>query len=311
MYERRYAESTHQIDANTCPECDGRVTMNTAEVVCDDCGLILADNTVDMGPEWRSFDGPDRSRAGPPRTSARHDRGLSTEIGYNCDARGRTLDGKTKRRLGRLRREHRRGRFQSKAERNQAYGFTQIRRIVGALGLGKSFRDQACRLFASGQEAGLFPGRSIEAMAAAAVYATCRCRGRPETRVEITRFSRVSDTRVRNAYRVLNTELGLPAVPRSPATFLPKLVSALDLPQAVERRAQAILEADPDSDGGSGANPIGIAGGALLIAATDLGVREEFTQRELAHAADVTPVTLRGHRDSLLSVSQHPSFIAD
>ncbi|WP_321167921.1 hypothetical protein [Halobaculum saliterrae] len=101
-----------------------------------------------------------------------------------------------------------------------------------------------------------------------------------------------------NAYTVLNRELGLPVPPREPATFLPKLVSALDLPRAVERRARDILHASP-SVVETSANPSGIAGGAILVAARELNVRDRFSQAELATAADVTPVTLRKHRNAL------------
>lgn len=85
VYEWRYDEST-QGTTNTCPECDGRVTLNTAETVCDDCGLVLADQAVDTGSEWRTFeDRENRSRTGAPRTPVRHDRGLSTEFGWSTD----------------------------------------------------------------------------------------------------------------------------------------------------------------------------------------------------------------------------------
>ncbi|QZY04146.1 transcription initiation factor IIB family protein [Halobaculum roseum] len=273
--------------------------MTGAEAVCDDCGLVLADEEVDLGPEWR-FAGEDgaRKRTGAPRTPARHDRGLSTRIGRTRDGKGNALDGDTRRRFARLRREQRRSKTESKADRNRRHGFTQIRRMASALGLGDSLRDQACRLFETAQDDGLLVGRSIEAMSAAAVYAACRCTGRPETRGDVSRVAQVSRARVDNAYTSLNRELGLPVPPREPATFLPKLVSALELPRAVERRARDVLDASPSVVGTAG-HPQGIAGGAILVAARELNVRDRFSQAELATAADVTPVTLRKHRNAL------------
>ncbi len=286
--------------------------MNTVEVVCDDCGLILADGNVDLGPEWRNHtDEPSRSRVGPPKTPARHDRGLSTEIGHHCDGYGQPLNGKTRHRLSRLRRAHSRGRFRSKAERNQAYGFTEIRRMVGALGLGTDVRDRACQLFSSAQKMDLFPGRTLEGMAGASVYAVCRCTGRPETLADITRVSRIDRQRIRTAYRALNTELGLPAAPRTPETFLPKVVSALGLPPAVERRARRLLAQAGDATTAGGGNPAGIAGGAVLVAASAVGVRQQFTQQEVAQIVDVTPVTLRSHRNALRAAGGRRGTSAD
>lgn len=49
----------------------------------------------------------------------------------------------------------------------------------------------------------------------------------------------------------------------------------------------------------SGANPAGVAGGAILVGAERANERVGFTQSNLAAVADVTPVTLRRYRDEL------------
>ena len=100
----------------THPICDGWVTTNAAETVCDDCSLVIDDHQIDHGPEWRSFDADERERTGAPLTAARHDRGLSTEIGHGVDAKGNTLSGRKRRQLSRLRRERKRGQRESTAE---------------------------------------------------------------------------------------------------------------------------------------------------------------------------------------------------
>ena len=50
IYETAFDEDV-QPTSNQCPECDGRVTTNAAETVCDDCGLVLDDLRIDHGPE--------------------------------------------------------------------------------------------------------------------------------------------------------------------------------------------------------------------------------------------------------------------
>ncbi|MFQ3285630.1 TFIIB-type zinc ribbon-containing protein [Natronomonas sp.] len=49
-YERGFDEDVEQNEANTCPECGGRVTANVDETVCDDCGLVIDENKIDRGP---------------------------------------------------------------------------------------------------------------------------------------------------------------------------------------------------------------------------------------------------------------------
>ena len=42
-----------------CPECGSTELIGDyerAEVVCAHCGLVIDENLVDMGPEWRAFD---------------------------------------------------------------------------------------------------------------------------------------------------------------------------------------------------------------------------------------------------------------
>jgi len=53
-------------------------------------------------------------------------------------------------------------------------------------------------------------GASIEAIATASVYGACRCNDRPVILDEVADSARVELSRVRNAYKTLNTELGLP-----------------------------------------------------------------------------------------------------
>jgi len=100
--------------ANQCPECDGRVTTNAVETVCEGCGLVIDEQRIDHGPEWRTFDEDECKRTGAPLTATRHDRGLSTEIGRGKDANGNALSGRKRRQVARMRREQTRGRFQSK-----------------------------------------------------------------------------------------------------------------------------------------------------------------------------------------------------
>ena len=55
-----------------CPEC-GSIHLNKdnyrAELVCDNCGLVIEEDFIDYGTEWRAFDSDQRekrSRVGAP-----------------------------------------------------------------------------------------------------------------------------------------------------------------------------------------------------------------------------------------------------
>ena len=271
-----------------CPECDGRLRADGDETVCSDCGLVVAADRIDRGPEWRSFADDDRQskRTGAPLTRSRHDRGLSTEIG-----RSTRLKGRKRRQMARMRRQHNRARISTKRDRNQVYGFTEIRRVVGALSLPERVRDHACSLFRSAQNEDLLRGRSIEGFAAACVYAACRVASISRSKREVTDAARATLDEKEAAYAALNRELGLPVGPIDPAEYVPRFARKLDLDGDVERRARE-LAAEADEAGlANGRNPCGVAAACLYTAAAERDA--DLTQKEAADVADVTPVTLR------------------
>ncbi|AXG08510.1 transcription initiation factor IIB [Haloplanus rubicundus] len=306
VYERTFDEDVPAAERSSsgCPECGGLVHTNSIETVCDDCGLVLEDCPIDHGPEWCAFDEAEhieRTRTGPALTPTRHDRGLSSEIGFDqTDANGTTLSGRKRSQIGRLRREHRRGRWSSKAEQNLAHGFSEVRRIVGALDLPRSLRDQACRLYRTAAGEDLIRGRSIEAMAAASVYAACRCAGLPRTLQEVSVTSAVSHEGVQNAYSVLNRELELPTVPMEPLEYVPKVTSALGLSAGTRQRAAALAKQAVRTGVANGYNPAGVAAGCVYQAAREQD--ERVTQAALADAAEVTPMTVRVRSNELQTV---------
>jgi transcription initiation factor TFIIB len=277
-----------------CPECSAALVPEDGETVCTECGLVVATDRLDRGPEWRSFEGEatNRERTGAPLTRSRHDRGLSTEIGRD-DAPGGSVraTGRKRRRLARMRREHSRARVATKRDRNTVYTYTEIRRLVGALGLPQDVRDQACVLFDSAQDADLLQGRSLEGFAAATVYAVCRTRSIARTVDEVVADARAEEGELLAAYDALNRELGLPTGPIDPGEYVPRFASTLDLPDAVERRARELAALGREAGIAGGRDPSGFAAGCLYAGAQDCG--HSLTQADAAEAADVSPVTLR------------------
>lgn len=279
---------TQTMTTRDCPECEGRLRAEGDETVCGTCGLVVAVDRLDRGPEWRPLDGDRRERTGAPLTRSRHDRGLSTEIGRG----GRRLTGRKRRLLTRLRRQHNRARIRSKSERNRVYGFTEIARIAEGLSLPDSTRDQACILFERAQAEDLLRGRSIEGFSAASIYAACRIAAFTRTVEEVTTIARADPAELRVAYDAMNREIGLPTGPIDPAEFLPRYASELNLPARLERRARERLEELRETGHLSGRNPGGVAAACLYAAAKEADY--PLTQKRAASVADVTPVTVRG-----------------
>jgi len=271
-----------------CPDCDGQLRTEAEETVCSDCGLVVDTDRIDHGPEWRSFDDSrtNPKRTGAPLTEARHDRGLSTEIGYDRD-----LSEHRRRKFIRLRRQHNRARVGRKRDRNKIYAFEEIRQVIGEQSLPDAVRDQACKLFRSAQKENLLQGRSLEGFAAACVYAACRINTVSRTIEEIVATAKAARAEFQAAYDALNRELGLPIAPTSPTEYLPRYASDLDVSTAIEHRAHELVDHTQQEGIANGRNPSGVAAACLYTAAKE--VDAEVTQREVAEVASVTPVTIR------------------
>ena len=283
-------------DESGCPECGGNVTKHSHETICADCGLVVDEQRLDFGPEWREFEDEDvsKARVGAPRTASRHDKGLSTDIGYRRDGNGNPLSKDTKARFGRLRIHHNRAKTASKRERNQRYVFTEVRRICSALDLGYAIRDRACSILRDAQDASLFRGRSLDALAPAAVYCAARAERRPLTGADFGPVARAERRAVVSRAQVLSRELGLGIPPLTPTDHIPGLVADLDLSHDVERDAMATAQAAQDAGLTNGVSPSAFAATCVYRHATP-----SVTKVRVADVADTCTQTIRSHEKRL------------
>lgn len=293
-------ESTRVRSKNVeCPECDGRLRQQGTETLCEQCGLVSSEETIDRGPEWRSVgEETDRRRTGAPITETRHDKGLSTRIGFPSET---DTSSERRRQLVRMRRQHNRSRLGSKSERNKLYALTEIQRIVSVMSLSESVCEQSCSLFSSAQSEDLLCGRTIEGFAAAAVYATCRTQAIARTIEEVVDVARANRSEFMAAYDALNGELGLPIGPISPTEYIPRYASAEELPPAVERQASEFAVRLQESGRMGGKNPSGVAAACLYKAAVDNG--HDVKQTDIAEVANVSRMTIGSTVSDLESLS--------
>jgi transcription initiation factor TFIIB len=293
-YVNGYDESSGKtITATECPECPGELATEGGETACRDCGLVVDQYRIDHGPERRGFDDPGESteRTGAPLTLARHDRGLSTTIGYKRDGKGNSLSGAKRRRVNRWRREHKRGMYQSKAERNLAHACGELSRLTSALDLPNAIREKAAAIYREAQDRDLIQGRAIETMAAGSLYAACRVRGHPRTAAEVAAVAACDRAKVELGYGVLNRELGLETTIVRPQEYIPALASQCGVADQVQHRALELAHLAERTGIANGRGPTGVAAACLYLAGREY--EAEYTQAELAEAAEVSTATIR------------------
>jgi transcription initiation factor TFIIB len=305
--ERDQEEREHEdesTDELVCPECGGNLAQDTehGETVCTECGLVVEEDEIDHGPEWRAFDSAEKdqkSRVGAPTTNMMHDKGLSTNIGWqDKDAYGNSLNSRQRQKMQRLRTWNERFRTRDSKERNLKQALGEIDRMASALGLPENVRETASVIYRRALSENLLPGRSIEGVATSALYAAARQAGTPRSLDEITAVSRVEKDEIARTYRYVVRELKLEIEPADPESYVPRFASDLGLSDEAERRARQLLQSAKREGIHSGKSPVGLA--AAAVYAASLLTNEKVTQNEVSDVANISEVTIRNRYHELL-----------
>jgi len=268
------------------------------------CGAVVEEKLVDLGPEWRAFDSEEkekRSRVGSPVSLITHDKGLFTTID------GKTVNKSARERaaLYRLIKWQRRIRISSSMERNLSIALSFGRTLVGRLGLPKDILETASIIYRYVISKKYVRGKSIESMMAAAIYAACRRSKIPRTIDEIASASSLEKKDVARCYRYIITNVRVKVPVSNSKHYIPRLIEALKMNGDVEVLSNKIISSASKNGLTGGRGPAGIAAAAVYIASIILG--DKRTQRDIADVAKVTEVTIRNRykefmRDLIIEV---------
>jgi len=297
--QHQQTESTANTESATpdtqCSECGGQLIKDTStqELHCEDCGVVAERPAIDHGPEWRNYDEEsDSSRVGAPLTETRHDRGLSTNIGWNDrDSNGNPLSSKQRQKMQRLRKWNRRFKTKDHRERDLQKATTEILRMSSALGLPDSASETASVIYRKAGSEDLIKGYAIESIASAAVYISARLENIPRTFEEVGSVSRVGLDRVRRAQTHLRRELMLEVEPADPVEYIPRYSSNINAEHDIRNEAKRLSRHFMESQHASGRDPSNVAAAALYTAS--LYHDQNFTQSTIADACQTTGATIR------------------
>ena len=283
-----------------CPECEGInlfVNREKGEVICKDCGLVVEDKMVELGQEWREFEGDgdqNRRRTGAPMTYTQYDQGLGTEVGQKSDLFA--LGAKDRNKFFRLRKWQ--YRISTAIERNLKLALAELKRVGSYLKLPKQVEEEAAMIYTQAVQRGLVRGRSMESVVSGALYAACRRHEVPRTLDELSEAAGIEKKEIGRTYRFVTRELGITILPSNPADYIHRFASSLKLSAETASKAIEILEQAQHAELTSGRGPTGIAAASLYVSALLHG--EKRTQREVADVAGVTEVTIRNRYKELL-----------
>ncbi|MFW9900885.1 MAG: transcription initiation factor IIB family protein [Candidatus Thorarchaeota archaeon] len=276
---------------NVCPECGGSIIplINTGDVVCNQCGLVINEKNVDFSRNGRraytSHEKNNREQTGAPISILLPDMGLSTVIDRkkisNPD-------------LKRAAKWNTRITWQ---KRNLLIASTELKRIGTNLNLPNYVREDAMRLYKEAFKRKLLRGRSINAMVAACLYLACRRKEIPRTLQEITNEASANDKDVRRSYTTLIKEFNLKSPSTDPVSLIPRYINELGLDSEIEQLTIKILKVYSSKYSVSGKDPKGLCAGAIYLACRIRN--KDTTQQQIVESIGITEVTLRSRYKEL------------
>lgn len=294
------------IICSTCNNDQTSVTdLESGEIICRNCGMVMLDNIQETRPEWRSFTTSDdanntRSRTGMPTSLARHDKGLATMIGRaNKDASGQVLDAAMRTTMERLRTWDFRTQAHTSTDRNLRQAFSELDRLKDKLGLPDSVIEKTAYIYRKVQERGLVRGRTISSVLAAAAYIACREMGMSRTLDDIAHLNNIKHKELARTFRLLVLELDLKVPMIDPMKCVVKVANKAKLSEKTKRQAMNIMHNIIKSGVSAGKDPMGLA--AAVVYLSCLKTDEKKIQRYIADAAGVTEVTLRNRYKNIIS----------
>jgi transcription initiation factor TFIIB len=287
-----------------CPECNSDSLIkdyDRGEVICRNCGLVITQEMLDRGPEWRAFTNEEkerRCRVGIPNSFSMYDKGLLTVIDQiNRDAHGKILSISARLKMQNLKKWHFRTRFHSSVEKNLAQAMGELDRLTDNLHIPSQVKERAAVIYRKALDSGLVRGRSIAAIAAAALYAACRATETPRTLKEVAITNNAKRKDIARYYRLLIRELDIKMPVDDPIRCVSKIASKARIPIKTQRTAINILEEAKKRGIVSGKDPMGLSASALYLACLLDDTKK--SQKRIAEVANVTEVTVRNRYQGL------------
>lgn len=290
-----------QIICTECGNSNLQRDYETSELVCQVCGIVITTTELSTRPEWRAFDLQQQNklpRVGAPVTWTIHDKGLSTNIGWqNRDYSGRKLSPEQRASLYRLRKWNRRSKVSDSVQRNLTHALGEMSKISNKLNLPRNVIETSSMIYRKAIQNHLIRGRTIKSVVVATIYLACRQCSVIRTLEDVAGAANITKKEAARNYRLLFRELK-PFVPQvNTGRYISKIVNNLGLSGETEKLAMVILNQVSKMKLTNGRGPAGMASACIYISC-HLN-NERCTQSEISREAQVTEVTIRNRYKEL------------
>ncbi len=300
------------IETHCCPECQSSLVddVQNGEIICSGCGVVVADQMEDYGPESRGSSLEEKmklARATGQTTYSQHDLGITTEISITTkDYSGKSINSDVANQMHSLRKWQKRVRVLTPRERRLANVLTKIGETCQGASLPRNVLETASMFYRNLDSRMDVKGKSVAGISVATVYMACKKCDVVRSMEEICGgICPAKDVKARTKlaaryYRTMVMEMGAAATPVvTMDRYISKIANVTKTDVRVERLALEIAEKTRNSSLADGKAPNGIAAAYLYVASILLG--QSVLQRDVSSVAGVTEVTIRNRCKEMLS----------
>lgn len=297
---------------DSCPECKSSLIddSQSGELICSTCGIVVAEQMADYGPEARSSTLEDKmrlARATGQTTYSQHDLGIATEISISTkDFSGKTINSQIASQMNNLRKWQQRVRVSSPRERRLSNVLSKIGETCNNSSLPRNVLETASMIYRNLDGKVDVKGKSVTSISAATVYMACKQCNVVRSLEEICKgICPPKDVKAKTKlaaryYRTLVMELGTATAPvLTMDKYISKIANLTKTDVRVERLALEIASKTKNNNLADGKAPNGIAAAYLYVASILLG--QSVLQRDVSSIAGVTEVTIRNRCKEIMT----------
>ncbi len=304
------------LEIQKCSACESSLIDDTAngEIICSGCGIVVAEQMEDHGPEVKSTRLEDKmklARATGQTTYSQHDLGISTDISMGTkDFSGKSINSEVASQMNNLRKWQKRVRISSSRDRRLSNVLGKISEVSQNCSLPKNVVETASKIYRSLDSKHIqVKGKSVLSISAAVIYLACKqcaiVRSLEEI-IQATTPMKEAKAKVKLAsryYRTLVMELGTVTAPvLTMDKYISKIANMTNTDTRVERLALEIAVKTKNRSITDGKAPNGIAAAYLYVSSILLG--QSILQRDVSSVSGVTEVTIRNRCKEILSNSK-------
>jgi len=273
-------------------DCFEITDFETGEVICQNCGIVLQDNTTydrrdgNMFTKSASFHGNSKS---PLRF---HDMGLATIIDkFNHDSAGTPISYKMRHEMKRIRLLNSRSQVKNTSDRNLRIALSEMEKLKEKLSLSDGIMERAAYIYRKSAKTQLIRGRSVQGILGACVYIACREMDTPRTIIEISKNLQESRRSIAKNYRMLFQNLGLSVSVQDPIKCIIRIANNLEIPENTKREAIHLFDFLKERKLTAGKKPDVVAATVIYMASVKTGIN--LSQQKISKVSAISGVAMR------------------